>query len=77
MCEQCWTTTVRNYRAGFLFFASLAGLFILIAPFIVATEYRRFGGRSALEALAILLVVAGLAGTMGLGIRYFGSRGNR
>ncbi len=74
MCRPCRATTRRNYRAGYLFFGLLAGLFLVLTPIVVATEYRRVGGTSAVEALTLLLAMVGVNAGVALALRHLASR---
>ncbi len=74
MCRPCRATTRRNYRAGYLFFAFLAGLFLVLTPIVVASEYQRVGGTSAVQALTLLLAMAGINAGVGLALRHLASR---
>jgi hypothetical protein len=72
MCEACRAVTRRNYRAGFLFFASLGALFIAIAPLLMAVDYRRFGTVKAAKTLVFVAAVGVLSVGMGFAIRHYG-----
>lgn len=74
MCRPCRATTRRNYRAGYMFFACLAGLFLVLTPIAVTSEYRRVGGTSAIQALALLLAMVGINAGVGLALRHLASR---
>lgn len=74
MCGRCDVLTQRNYRAGSWFFFGLAGLFCLMAPLVVVSEYRRFGTRTAALDLAIFLGMVAMTASAGWAIRHFGAK---
>ena len=60
MCVACLQRTRRSYLAGAWFFGALALLFAGMAPFVIVSEYRRFGLETALKDSALLLGVTAL-----------------
>jgi hypothetical protein len=74
MCAECLALTRRSYRAGAWFFYSLAALFALMAPFIIWSDFRRFGTRPAVQDAAILIGVTSLAAGMAYCIQHFGAK---
>lgn len=74
MCAECQRITQRNYKAGSLFFYSLAILFGLIFSVKVLPEITSGVDRTAAEVIAIFISVIGLCAGAGFCIRYFGKR---
>jgi len=74
MCNGCVGITQRNYSLGSWFFYSLAAMFALVDPVVVASELRHFGARTAMTDAALLGLVIGIAAGAGFSIRYFGRR---
>ena len=72
MCESCRAMTRRNYRAAFIFFASVGALFIVIASSLIAIDYGRTGTVSAATTLAVIAAGGALSVGTGLAIRHFG-----
>jgi hypothetical protein len=72
MCEDCRAMTRRNYRAGFLFFASLGALFILIALLLAGFDYGLRGTVEQAATLVRIAAVGALSVGMGLAIRHYG-----
>jgi len=74
MCAECQRVTQRNYRAGSLFFYSLAILFGLVFAIKVVPEIVSGIDRTAAEVIAIFISVIGLCAGAGFCIRYFGKK---
>lgn len=74
MCTECQRITQRNYRAGSLFFYSLAILFGLIFAIKVVPEIASGVDRTAVEVIAIFISVIGLCAGAGFCIHYFGKK---
>jgi len=74
MCSECLRMTRRNYRAGSWFFCGLSVLFGLMAPFVFASEIKRFGVGSALVAAGILIPMIAATAGAGFAIRYLGRK---
>ena len=74
MCPRCVRITQRNYRLGSWFFYGIACFFGVIGPFVIMSELRQFGTRTALVDTVLMLVMMGGTAAAGWAIRHFGSR---
>ena len=74
MCPRCLRITQRNYRLGSWTFYAIACFFCVIGPFVIRSELRQFGTRTALLDAALMLVMAGGTAAAAWAIRHFGSR---
>jgi hypothetical protein len=73
-CASCVAYGRRGYRAASWFFYGLAVLFAAMAPFIVVTDYRRFGLSTAATDAALIVGVGAITAGAGFAIRYFGAK---
>ena len=64
MCGACVRSLRRTYRATSWLAGGLAALFAIPAPFIVVSEYRKFGPGTAFQDLLLLAVMVGLTGSV-------------
>ena len=74
LCQECLRATYQAYRLGSWFFYGIGGLFGLMAPFLIAFDFKRFGARAALADTGLLAALIGLTAATGWGIRYFGRK---
>ena len=69
MCRTCVAKVRRHYNAAAWLFGGLAAFFVAMTPFIVVSEYHRFGPSTALRDALLLLGVAAMTGVPAWGLR--------
>lgn len=74
MCVDCIRVTQRNYRIGSTFFYSLAILFGGMAPIVIRSDFKSFGGQTALADAGVFALAIGITAGGGFLIRYFGRK---